>query len=167
MHLLRLLPAYYVAQGITQADEESAYMAEDIFCKIMAASYVENRDLHLTPARISQVKNFQQCYLRLIASLDEPFDAVLKTIQERSAIVNHRHRMTGDAIAFIIEEVIAIKGKIKINGLQEALDAFIESQVLIPGKWQPVRQDQLKQNTLKSQLLHKIQENLEEYKESI
>ena len=74
---------------------------------------------------------------------------------------------TGDAITFIIEEVIAMKGKIKIDGLQEALDAFIDSQVLIPGKWQPVQPEQLKPHTLKSRLLAKIQANLEEYKESI
>ena len=40
--------------------------------------------------------------------------------------------------------------------MQEALDAFIDSQVLIPGKWQPVPPEQLKSNTLKSQLLQKI-----------
>ena len=103
----------------------------------------------------------------LIAALGEPFDAVLKTLQERSAIINHRHRLTGDALVFIIEEVLAIRGKIKVSGLQEALDAFIDSQVLIPGKWQPVSPEQLKSNTLKSRLLQKIQANLEEYKESI
>ena len=53
-------------------------------------------------------------------------------------MINHRHRITGDAVTWIIEEVIAMKNKIRIDGLQEALDAFIDSQVLIPGKWQPV-----------------------------
>jgi hypothetical protein len=60
-----------------------------------------------------------------------------------------------------------MKGKIKIDGLQEAIDAFIDSQVLIPGKWQPVPPEQLKLDTLKSRLLNKIQQNLEEYKESV
>ena len=60
-----------------------------------------------------------------------------------------------------------MKSKIRTDGLQEAIDAFIESQVLIPGKWQPVPPEQLKSNTLKSQLLQKIQHNLEAYKESI
>ena len=166
-NLLRLLPAYYVAQSISRADEESAYMPHDIFCQIMAASYVGKKDLKLTPASDSHVKEFQECYLRLVDSLDEPFDTALRTLQERSAVINHRHRITGDAVTFIIEEVIAIKGKIKIDGLQEALDSFIDSQVLIPGKWHPVPADQLNLNTLKSRLLHKIQENLEEYKESI
>ena len=59
-----------------------------------------------------------------------------------------------------------MKGKIKIDGLQEALDAFIDSQVLIPGKWRPVSVSHLKSNTLKSRLLQKIQENLETYNET-
>ena len=82
-------------------------------------------------------------------------------------MINHRHRITGDAVTWIIEEVIAMKGKIRIDGLQEAIDAFIDSQVLIPGKWQPVPIEKLQANTLKSRLLQKFQENLEAYKESI
>jgi hypothetical protein len=166
-NLLRHLPAYYVAQTITRADDESAYMPEEIFLRTMAASYVGRKDLKLTPARAAQVQNFQACYLRLVAALGGPIEMVLKTLQERSAVINHRHRITGDAVTWIIEEVIAMKDKIRIDGLQEAIDAFIESQVLIPGKWQPVPFDQLKPNTLKSRLLQKIQANLEAYKESI
>jgi hypothetical protein len=166
-NLLRLLPAYYVAQTISRADDASAYMPDDIFCRIMAASYAGNRDLKPTPSTASHVQRFQECYLRLVAALGGPFDLVLKTLQDRSAVINHRHRITGDAVTWIIEEVIAMKSKIKVDGLQEALDAFIDSQVLIPGKWQPVPPEQLKSNTLKSQLLQKINENLETYKESI
>lgn len=166
-NLLRLLPAYYVAQTISRFDDASAYMPDDIFCRIMAASYVGERDLKPSVAIATHVKDFQECYLRLIAALGGPFDLVLKTLQERSAVINHRHRITGDAVTWIIEEVIAMKGKIRIDGLQEALDAFIDSQVLIPGKWQPVPTEKLKANTLKSQLLQKIQQNLETYKESI
>lgn len=166
-NLLRLLPAYYVAQTIARADERSAYMPEEIFCRIMAASYISKRDLKPTASTASHVEDFQHCYLRLVAALGGPFDLVLKTLQERSAVINHRHRITGDAVTWIIEEVIAMKNKIRIDGLQEALDAFIDSQVLIPGKWHPVPPEQLNSNTLKSQLLQKIHENLEIYKESI
>jgi hypothetical protein len=60
-----------------------------------------------------------------------------------------------------------MKGKIRIDGIQEAIDAFIDSQVLIPGKWQPIPPELLKLDTLKSRLLNKIQENLEAYKESV
>jgi len=166
-NLLRLLPAYYVAQTISRVDDASAYMPDEIFCRIMAASYVGKRDLKLTAANASRVRDFQECYLRLVAALGGPFDLVLKTLQERSAVINHRHRITGDAVTWIIEEVIAMKGKIRTDGLQEAIDAFIDSQVLIPGKWQPVPPEKLQSNTLKAQLLQKIQRNLETYKESI
>ena len=166
-NLLRLLPAFYVAQSISRVEETSAYMPEDLFCRSMAASYVGRKDLEITPTRSAHVRNFQECYLRLVAAFGGPFDLVLKTLQERSAVINHRHRITGDAVTWIIEEVIAMKGKIRVDGLQEAIDAFIDSQVLIPGKWQPVPAEKLKANTLKSQLLQKIQDNLEAYKESI
>jgi uncharacterized protein YdiU (UPF0061 family) len=166
-NLLRLLPSYYVAQTISRVDDTSAYMPDEIFCRIMAASYVGKRDLKLTATTAAHVRDFQECYLRLVAAFGGPFDLVLKTLQERSAVINHRHRITGDAVTWIIEEVIAMKGKIKTDGLQEAIDAFIDSQVLIPGKWQPVPPEKLNSNTLKSQLLQKIQQNLEAYKESI
>lgn len=166
-NLLRQMPAYYLAQSLNREDDETAYMPDDIFLRIMAGSYVGQRDLKLTPSRRAHVRNFQQCYLRLLGALGKPFDKTLKTLQERSAVINHRHRLTGDALIFIIEEVIAIKGRIKVNGLQEALDAFIDSQVLVPGSWHPVAPEQLKQPTLKSRLLLTIQENLETFKESI
>jgi uncharacterized protein YdiU (UPF0061 family) len=166
-NLLRQLPAYYVGQSLSRVDEESAYMPEDIFCGVMAASYVGRRDRKLTRSRAAQIKNFQRSYLRLIDALGEPLDEVLKTIQERSAVINHRHRMTGDALVYIIEEVIAFRGKLRIKGLQEALDAFIDSQVLIPGLWKPVEPEELKVKTVKAQLLVKIQANLEMYKESV
>ena len=166
-NLLRVLPAFYVAQTIAGVEDDSAYMPGEIFCRVMAGSYVGKRDLELTPSRAGHIKNFQSRYLKLIAALGEPIEVILKSVQERSAIINHRHRLTGDALVLIIEDVIAMKGKIKVNRLQETLEAFIDSQVLIPGKWQRMELDGLKLNSVKAQLLVKIQANLEQYKESI
>src|SRR5689334_24893608 len=47
-NLLRLLPAFYVAQTTTRFDDASAYMPDDIFCRIMAASYAGKSDLKTT-----------------------------------------------------------------------------------------------------------------------
>jgi uncharacterized protein YdiU (UPF0061 family) len=165
--LLRMLPAYLISQAIQSVDEQDAYMPVELFCNVMAASYARKKDLEVTDARMNHVKNLQRCYLRLIAALDQPFEDVLKTIQDRSAIINHRHRITGDAMVLIIEECLAMKDRMRVKGLQEALDTFIESQILIPGKWQPMQAELLKDHTLKSHLLVKIQANLEQYKESI
>src|SRR5262249_61926665 len=124
---LRLLPAYYVSQAISKADEETAYLPGDLFCQVMAASYVPKKDLELTTSRVEHIKNFQECYLKLVMGLGEPLDSVLKTIQERSAVINHRHRITGDAVTFIVEEIIAVEGKIKIEWCQDEWEGFIDS----------------------------------------
>ena len=166
-NLLRLLPSYFLAQAIRRVDEEHAYMPADVLCRMMAASYVSKKDLELTPSRKEHVQNLQQSYLELISALGKPFEDTLKTLQERSAVINHRHRITGDAMVFIIEEIMSMKGKMNINGLQEALEGFIDSQVLIPGKWRPVEPEDLKGNSLRARLLQKIEANLEEFKESI
>jgi len=148
-------------------NDESAYLPDDMFCRLMAASYVGKKDLQRVTSRHLHIKNFQRRYLELVAALGEPLDKTLRMLQQRSAIINHRHRLTGDSLVAIIEDVLARKWKHKRDGLQEALDAFIDSQVLIPERWQPVEPEQLKLNTVKSQLLQMIQQNLEQYKESV
>ncbi len=165
--LLRELPGYYIEHGVGQDGTNDSYMPPDAFCQIMAASYVKRKDLLITPARISNVKNFQNRYWKLVLSSGESLTQVLSTLQERSAIINDEHRMTGDGMTWIINEVVAIKGKITFDELHEALDAFIDSQVLIPGEWQPIPIEEAKSHRLKSRLFAKIQENLEDYKESI
>jgi len=166
-NLLRVLPGYYLSQCIKGVDDETAYMPADVFCQFMAASYARRKDLRLTKSRQSHVKNFQRSYLELVATAGGPIEEVLNTMQERSAVINHRHRITGDAMVYIIEEVLALKDRIKVDELQEVLEAFIESQVLIPGSWQPIDLDQLKGNSLKNQLLQKFQSSLELNKESV
>ena len=166
-NLLRVLPAYFTSQSVLSVNDESAYLPDDMFCRLMAASYVGKKDLQRVTSRHLHIKNFQRRYLELVAALGEPLDKTLRMLQQRSAIINHRHRLTGDSLVAIIEDVLARKWKHKRDGLQEALDAFIDSQVLIPERWQPVEPEQLKLNTVKSQLLQMIQQNLEQYKESV
>jgi hypothetical protein len=166
-NLLRVLPGYYLSNSIKGVEDETAYMPADVFCSFMAASYASKKDLKLTKARLSHVKNLQKCYLTLVRSLGKPIEEVLNTLQERSAVINHRHRLTGDAMVFIIEEALNLKDRIKVDDLQEALETFIESQILVPGEWHPVDMEQLKRRTLKNELLQKFQSSLEEYKESI
>jgi hypothetical protein len=91
-------------------DDETAYMADDVFCRVMAASYVGKRDLQRVTSRRSHIKNFQRRYLELVAALGEPLDETLRELQERSAVINHRHRLTGDSLVAIIEEIIALRG---------------------------------------------------------
>jgi uncharacterized protein YdiU (UPF0061 family) len=161
--LLRQLPEYYLSDC---AAKFGALMPPEQFCRIMAASYVSKRDLRLSPARVAQARNFQKCYQRLIAKAG-PYEQVLRTIAERSAVVNHPHRMTGDGLIWIVDEVIKMKDKLGRDELQGAMDAFIDSQVLIPGRWRPIAPQELEGQSLKSRLLRAIQEDLEECKETV
>jgi hypothetical protein len=106
------------------------------------------------------------CYQRLIAKAG-PYAHVLKTIVDRSAVINHPHRITGNAIIWIVDEIMSVKGEIDRNELQDSLDRFIESQTLIPGRWRPISPEETEGTTLKCRLLRSIQHDLEECKETV
>ena len=162
-NLLRRLPEYYLVEC---AGRRGALMPPDMFCQIMAASYVTPRDVRITASRAARARNFQACYQRLIARAG-PYRRVLQTLSQRSAVINFEHRMTGNAIIHIVESVIEQKDRLSADELQAALDRFIESQVLVPGQWKPIEQRELKRSTRKSRLLRRVQFDLEECKETV
>ncbi len=161
--LLRQLPAHYVNEC---ACKYGCLMPPEQFCRIMAATYVSRRDLRMTPARAAKARNFQKCYQRLVTKAGD-YEQVLKTMAERTAVINHAHRMTGDGLIWIVEEVTKMKDKLGRDELQGAMDAFIESQVLIPGLWRPLAPDELVGSSLKARLLRAIQEDLEVCRETV
>jgi len=162
-NLLRRLPEYYVDRCQCRHGE---MMPPDMFCKIMAASYVTRDDLRMTPTRIARSRNFQACYQRLIAKAG-PFGRVLRTVRRRAAVVNFEHRMTGNAIIHITDSVIRHKHRLDADELQAAIDRFIESQVLVPGIWKPIDQRELGRPTRKSRLLRRVWKDLDECKETV
>ncbi|MDB5106058.1 MAG: hypothetical protein JWP91_3747 [Fibrobacteres bacterium] len=165
-NLLRELPRFYAsAEGGMGTD-----MDPDRFCAIMVASYAGKRDLEMTPSRAGHVREFQERYRTLLRGADAREgreEDTLRRIAERSAIINFQHRLTGDGLVWIIGEIMAVKDRLELDELQDALDAFIDSQVLIPGKWKPIPEEDLRSTRLKGRLLRKIQQDLELYKETV
>jgi hypothetical protein len=162
-NLLRELPAYYLNQCNA---EEGALMDPEQFCQTMAASYASARDLRLTPTRIARARNFQKCYQRLIAVVG-PYKHVLRQMVERSAVINHEHRITGNAIIQVVDEIIKLKGEVAAEQIQAAMDCFIESQVLVPGHYRPIDSTELQGDSAKARLLRAMQRELEECKETV
>lgn len=174
-NILRELPQYlsmhYSAGGWS-------VMPVADFCDIMAASYVEQKDLNLTDLRKLKALEFQDCYRELFKCLlqlsdlegkteDEYLLGVLKTVAKRSSIINYEYRSTGDGLTWIINEAISFKDKMRQSQLQDTIERFIGSQILIPGVWDPIREEELTGTSMKAELLKKMHENLELYKERI
>ena len=162
-NLLRKLPAYYVYEC---GSRFGAMMEPDQFCKIMAASYASRRDMRLTETRATLAQNFQKCYQRLIAAAG-PYEQVLKQVAERSSVINFEHRITGNAIISMVNEINQMKDKMSRGELHAALDRFVESQVLIPGQWRPIGEEELEGTAAKSKLLRAMLRELEECKETV
>src|SRR6185436_3810904 len=113
-NLLRKLPSYYVYEC---GSRFGAMMEPDQFCKIMAASYASRRDMRLTETRATLAQNFQKCYQRLIAAAG-PYEQVLKQVAERSSVINFEHRITGNAIICMVNEINQMREKVSRNELQ-------------------------------------------------
>jgi len=161
--LLRRLPEYYVEACRSQRGE---MMPAALFCKMMAASYASRRDLRMTTTRAARVEHFQRCYQRLIARAG-PYEQVLRAVRQRSAIINHERRMTGDAMIYIVEELMTAKDKVSRDELQSVMDTFIGSQVLIPGEWKPIDARELEGASPKAKLLRAIEQGLQVCKETV
>ena len=120
----------------------------------------------MTPTRAARAENFQKCYQRLLAKAG-PYTSVLRSVRRRSEVINHEHRMTGDAMIHIVEQLMDAKGKLDRDELQRAMEAFIESQVLVPGAWKPIPAEELEGNAAKAKLLRSIQAGLDACKETV
>ena len=162
-NLLRQLPAHYLNECGGRRGE---FMPPEAFCQIMAASYAEPIDVRMTSTREARARNFQACYQRLIAKAGR-YRRVLRTLTRRSQTINFEHRMTGDAIVNIVNHVIDHQPRLTREQLQRAIDRFIESQILIPGRWKPIARRELRRSTCKSALLRRVCKELDECKETV
>jgi uncharacterized protein YdiU (UPF0061 family) len=166
--LLKNFKPHIPQHGDTSEGLRWSLMPAEDFCKIMAASYVHEKDLELTDHRKLKAIEFQELYQDLITAIDPNHEEeTLKGIVKRSSVINYTYRSTGDGLTWIVNEAIGAKDKMKQQEIQEAIDRFIASQVLIPGKWKPIKEAELKGASMKARLLRKMQENLELYKDAI
>ena len=88
-------------------------------------------------------------------------------LRERSAVINYEHRMTGNGVLDAIEKIVAMQATARRSDVQAALDRFIESQVLIPGQWRPLRAGEISEQTRKGQMLVAMQLQVEGSKETV
>jgi len=163
-HILRELPRFILENS---KDGEWGFMHAEQFCEIMAASYADTGDLQLTDSRRQKAVRFQQLYRQLIEAVGGDEKRTLRTVAERSCTVNYIYRSTGDGLTWIIRDLMQIRDRVRRQELQGIVDRFIESQVLVPGKWKPLTQDEVAGRSVKARYLRKILRNLEMFQELI
>ena len=162
--LLREMPRFFAEECGESLD---GALDPRRFLDAMAATYASRRDRQLTPARLMRIREFQDAWRRLVRSAGERESAVIRGLCERASVINHEHRMTGNGLIRIINEILRVKDRLPWAELQEAMDAFIESQVLIPGKWKPIPEEAFQSPSLVGRLLRRIRQDLELYKETV
>lgn len=166
-HILRELPVF-VLIGLKKKKEEGwPVMPAEEFCREMAASYVHPDDLQLNEYRRQKAQVFQELYRRLVQAAGPDPVKTLETIVERSTVINHQYRKTGDGLTWIVDEAIKAKKRMERKQIQAVVDRFIDSQVLVPGKWQPITPQELRGISMKARLLRRMQETVKMYNETI
>jgi len=163
-HILRSYPIF-LAQKFKGKDWP--VMDPEKFCHIMTASYVGEDDLQLTDYRRQKSLEFQSLYTELVGLVSKQKKHTLKEMARRSTVINYEFRRTGDGITWIVNEAIRARNDLNRDRLIATIERFIQSQVLVPGKWKPIRSNEIKGSSMQARLLRKMHENLEIYNELI
>lgn len=166
-HILRELPVFILMDLKNKKGEEWPVMPAEDFCREMAASYARPDDLALNDYRRQKAQVFQDFYRRLVQAAGSDPVKTLETIVDRSAVINHEYRKTGDGLTWIVAEAIKAKKRMERKQIQAVIDRFIDSQVLVPGKWKPITPRELRGASMKARLLRRMQETIEMYNETI
>ena len=126
--ILRELPAHFL-----HGDDD---MPAKRFIEIMKSEYVSEHDTLLTALRRAKIREFQRAYRRLYtavaAGCRQSKDAVLKGMQQRSALINRYERVTGDAVLYVGERMVKGAKDMDSRAIHAMFHQFVEQQVLRP-----------------------------------
>ncbi|MDH4028999.1 MAG: hypothetical protein OEU95_09240, partial [Nitrospirota bacterium] len=139
-HILRELPQFFLKN---RKKGEWLFMPSERFCRIMAASYIDTQDLQLTDKRRQNAFRFQELYRALVVAAGREEGRTLLSVARRSSVINYIYRRTGDGLVWVIHELVQLKDRMKRQDIQDITDRFIESQVLVPGKWKPMMKEEI------------------------
>ncbi|MEJ2650266.1 MAG: protein adenylyltransferase SelO family protein [Gammaproteobacteria bacterium] len=126
--ILRDLPVHYL--------HSDADMSARQFIEVMKSEYAAERDMQLTSARRAKIRDFQRLYRHLYTSVaaysGQPPRAVLKTMRDRTALINRYDRVTGDAVLYVGERLVKGAKTMDSHALHDMFRHFVEQQVLQP-----------------------------------
>lgn len=164
--LLRELPALWLSEG-------GSLPARRVL-DIAASSYASRRDRRLTPHRRRMCREFQASALALIEraarQTGRSFEAQLRQVAERGAILNQRARITGNAIDHATDSILRMRGRLSPAEIYALIDEFAsqQSRRLPPPRPRPSRRTQGRRKAPHvRRLLARIARVVDDYREGI
>lgn len=126
--LLRELPKLMISHGAVPVDPKALF-------EIMISNNASSKDNMFKENYHPKLLEFQEIYADLIEKTRRKRSAlrVLKEIENRSRIINRAGRATGNAIILIVAKIISnLKSGFPVENVQELIEGYVESQLLIP-----------------------------------
>jgi len=126
--LLRELPKLLYASGFNLIDSKTLF-------EIMISANASAKDTLFKENYDQKLIEFQEVYLELIEKTRRKRSAlrVLNEIDARSSIINRADRATGNAIITIVNKIITnLKSGFPVDNIQELIEGYVESQLLVP-----------------------------------
>jgi uncharacterized protein YdiU (UPF0061 family) len=131
--LLRELPTHYLSGPKTLSPER--------FIEILRSKYASRADVRISRSRREKIARFQRAYWRLVrraaALKSRTADDLLRTIRERSALINRYSRLTGRAMILIAQRLVRESKVLSTEALHRMFRDFVEEQILRP-EFRPV-----------------------------
>lgn len=126
--LLRELPKIYLSRNKTLSPVE--------FIDILRSKFASRSDIRVGRSRQDKIVRFQKAYRKLVrrgAALKcQNDDDLLRTIEERSALINRPSRMTGRAVILISRRIVRESRLLSSESLHQMFRDFVEEQILRP-----------------------------------
>lgn len=95
------------------------------------AKTASRRDSRPTRRTLRLIEEFQKAYWTLMAHIADHrgLSPLLKQVTERATEINRDNRITGDALLYVVDEILKTRRKQKqVSPIQEAIDGLIEQQ---------------------------------------
>ncbi len=138
--LSRELPSLLLASGMNLIEAK-------VLFDIMISTNASLKDCTFKENYTPKLLELQAVYLELIEKTRRKRSPlrVLIEIEARSKVINRADRVTGNAIIMIVEKIITnLKSGFPVENVQELIEGYIDSQLLVPGSGTFKPEDALK-----------------------
>ncbi|MBX7230892.1 MAG: hypothetical protein K1X29_02300 [Bdellovibrionales bacterium] len=162
--VLRQLPQHFLMQN----GDITKLMKDDMFFSLMLTDFATGKDRKMTRRWQQKIRRFQSLYGKLLSYLmpknREGWGVFFQAINERAQNINRVDRMTGNALIYVVDELLKARSKgFSDQIIQNIMTAIIEDQaVCLESRELPLSVGHQAGRRLYSQVLTLVQNHNEE-----